>query len=95
MRSAVFFKTLFPSARTAGLGKTAQAICYLAVLAQPPLNQTGPHMVVAPASLLENWERELEMWCPGLRVIPYYGKSRAYVREQMDKYRKRVEEAKA
>lgn len=46
-------------------------------------------------SLLENWERELETWCPGLRVIPYYGKSRGYVREQMEKYRKRVEDARA
>lgn len=26
-----------------------------------------PHIVVCPASLLENWQRELRMWCPGLR----------------------------
>lgn len=28
----------------------------------------GPHLVVVPASLLENWQRELKRWCPALEV---------------------------
>lgn len=41
----------------------------------------GPHLVVAPASLLENWQRELARWCPTLAVSVYHGASRVEVRE--------------
>ena len=44
---------------------------------------SGPHLVVAPASLLENWQRELQRWCPGLRLVTYYGKDRAQLRRQL------------
>ncbi|EFN58097.1 hypothetical protein CHLNCDRAFT_17545, partial [Chlorella variabilis] len=43
----------------------------------------GPHLVVVPASLLENWQRELRRWCPGLKVVVYYGKHRAVVRKRL------------
>ena len=33
----------------------------------------GPHLVVAPSSVLENWRREFERWCPALRVLGYIG----------------------
>jgi SWI/SNF-related matrix-associated actin-dependent regulator 1 of chromatin subfamily A len=32
-----------------------------------------PALVVAPASLLENWRRELTTWAPALRVGFYHG----------------------
>ena len=35
-------------------GKTAQAICFLGVLKAVELDP-GPHLIVVPASLLENW----------------------------------------
>jgi len=53
-----------------GLGKTVQA---LVALAQTP----GPHLVVAPTSVLRNWEREAERFLPGLSVNLYHGSSRA------------------
>jgi SNF2 family DNA or RNA helicase len=28
-----------------------------------------PALVVAPASLIENWERELAAWCPSLKCV--------------------------
>ena len=31
----------------------------------------GPHLIVVPASLLENWQRELHRWCPDLRFVAY------------------------
>ncbi|KAA6428197.1 MAG: SNF2 family DNA-dependent ATPase [Trebouxia sp. A1-2] len=65
-----------------GLGKTAQAICFLGVLKHVD-KDSGPHLVVAPASLLENWQRELQRWCPGLRLVTYYGKDRAQLRRQL------------
>lgn len=64
-----------------GLGKTVQAVVYLAVLKQ--LDQDGgPHLIVCPASLLENWQRELNRWCPSFSVLFYHGNDRiAHSRE--------------
>ena len=36
-----------------------------------------PHVVIAPASVLDNWKRELHRWCPALRVVSYYGPAAA------------------
>ena len=47
-----------------GLGKTAQLISYLGAIKLLD-KDAGPHLVVVPASLLENWQRELPRWCPG------------------------------
>ncbi|XP_010554358.1 PREDICTED: protein CHROMATIN REMODELING 19 [Tarenaya hassleriana] len=64
-----------------GLGKTIQAITYLTLLKH--LNDDpGPHLIVCPASVLENWERELKKWCPAFSVLQYHGAARAaYSRE--------------
>ena len=43
----------------------------------------GPHLIVAPASLLENWQRELQRWCPRLEVVTYYGSDRSALRQQL------------
>nr|ADQ43195.1 unknown [Schrenkiella parvula] len=64
-----------------GLGKTIQAITYLTLLNRLN-NDPGPHLVVCPASVLENWERELRKWCPSFTVLQYHGAARAaYSRE--------------
>ncbi|NXF05948.1 SMRCD regulator, partial [Smithornis capensis] len=54
-----------------GLGKTIQAIAFLAYLYQE--GNKGPHLIVVPASTLDNWIREVHLWCPELSVIFYYG----------------------
>ncbi|KAM9810817.1 SWI/SNF-related matrix-associated actin-dependent regulator of chromatin subfamily A containing DEAD/H box 1A [Neosynchiropus ocellatus] len=54
-----------------GLGKTIQAIAFLAHLYQS--GSEGPHLIIVPASTLDNWVRELKMWCPSLKVLIYYG----------------------
>ena len=58
-----------------GLGKTAQTIAYLACsrAGAHPRRGGEPALVVAPASLLENWRRELARWAPALRVGFYHG----------------------
>ena len=49
-----------------------QVAVHLAYLAATGAER-GPHLVVAPASVLSNWERELGRWAPELRVKAYRG----------------------
>ncbi|WP_433612758.1 DEAD/DEAH box helicase [Prescottella agglutinans] len=55
-----------------GLGKTLQAISLLAVRAAE-----GPHLVVCPTSVIENWRRELARFAPDLRVTVHHGVNRS------------------
>jgi E1A-binding protein p400 len=55
-----------------GLGKTIQTIALIAYLACYR-NIWGPHLIVVPTTLILNWEKELKRWCPGLKVLSYYG----------------------
>lgn len=58
-----------------------QAVTYLMLLKHLH-NDPGPHLIVCPASVLENWERELKKWCPSFSVLQYHGSARsAYSRE--------------
>jgi uncharacterized Zn finger protein/superfamily II DNA or RNA helicase len=58
-----------------GLGKTVQSIAVLLRLREEGLLQDRC-LIVAPAALLENWERELNRFAPSLQVIRYHGASR-------------------
>lgn len=64
-----------------GLGKTCQVISFFAHLKEIDSN-SGPNLVIVPSSTLENWLREFQKFCPGLKVSPYYGsqKERADLR---------------
>ena len=53
-----------------GLGKTCQVIAFLAHLLEKGI--TGPHLIIVPGSTLENWLREFRVFCPELKVMPYY-----------------------
>ncbi|CAN7013781.1 unnamed protein product [Brassica oleracea var. botrytis] len=55
-----------------GLGKTIQAMAFLAHLAEEK-NIWGPFLVVAPASVLNNWSDEISRFCPDLKTLPYWG----------------------
>ena len=52
-----------------GLGKTLQT---LAVLLDTP----GPHLVVAPTSVIPTWAREAARFAPALKVCVYHGPDR-------------------
>ncbi len=58
-----------------GLGKTVQTLAFLLSLREQGLAQ-GPNLVVAPRSLLFNWQREIERFTPGLKVLVYAGPKR-------------------
>ncbi|KAL6862498.1 swr1 complex component [Amphichorda felina] len=55
-----------------GLGKTIQTIALLAHLACQH-GVWGPHLVVVPTSVMLNWEMEFKKWCPGFKILAYYG----------------------
>lgn len=55
-----------------GLGKTIQTIALLAHLAVDH-EVWGPHLVVVPTSVMLNWELEFKKWCPGFKILTYYG----------------------
>ncbi len=69
-----------------GLGKTAQAVALLSTLhcaagyRRPetgmPAPPRGVSLVVCPASLTENWRRELARFAPELRVFVHHGATR-------------------
>lgn len=58
-----------------GLGKTIQAIGLMRSIRGEEA-EAGPMLVVAPASLLGNWRRELSQWAPGMRVLLHHGAGR-------------------
>lgn len=55
-----------------GLGKTIQTIALLAHLACVH-EVWGPHLIIVPTSVMLNWEMEFKKWCPGLKILTYYG----------------------
>ncbi|MFZ4156247.1 DEAD/DEAH box helicase [Streptomyces pseudogriseolus] len=58
-----------------GLGKTIQLIS-LHLLRQERPEDRGPTLVVCPASLLGNWEREVGRFAPGTPVRRFHGPGR-------------------
>lgn len=56
-----------------GLGKTVQVI---AILAAETVGNRTPSLVISPATLLENWRRELSRFAPTLRVLTHRGQGR-------------------
>lgn len=55
-----------------GLGKTIQVISFIASL-HHQFDGLAPFLIVVPNSVVMNWVREFEHWCPHLRVVPYFG----------------------
>ncbi|MDR0761184.1 MAG: DEAD/DEAH box helicase family protein, partial [Treponema sp.] len=66
-----------------GLGKTIQSIAALLRLKEEGL-LADRCLVVAPAALLENWERELARFAPSLSVSRYHGAGRRLEKERHD-----------
>ncbi|MEB3330627.1 MAG: SNF2-related protein [Candidatus Sericytochromatia bacterium] len=57
-----------------GLGKTIQAIALL--LAEREAGTGGPSLLVAPTSVVYNWEQEIARFAPDLRVLVLHGQDR-------------------
>lgn len=63
-----------------GLGKTIQVITL--ILAEKAASR-GPSLVVSPATLLENWRRELALFSPSLIVRIHAGQDRAGIASRL------------
>ncbi|MFO0596914.1 MAG: SNF2-related protein [Myxococcaceae bacterium] len=57
-----------------GLGKTIQALSLLLKIKKE--QGARPSLVVAPTSVLPNWEREIEKFTPELKVVTWHGADR-------------------
>ncbi|THH02604.1 hypothetical protein EW026_g282 [Hermanssonia centrifuga] len=63
-----------------GLGKTVQIVSFLGAVIKGFEQiefKAFPALVVVPNSTITNWVREFERWAPHLRVVPFYGESKA------------------
>lgn len=58
-----------------GLGKTVQALVFLQALKERG-ELPRPALLVVPKSLLANWQREVERFTPGLRLLQFMGQTR-------------------
>ncbi|KAJ3271865.1 hypothetical protein HDV01_006150 [Terramyces sp. JEL0728] len=54
-----------------GLGKSCQIVTFLGLLKSK--GEGGLNLIIVPATVLDNWVRELNMWVPTLNVIAYTG----------------------
>ncbi|GAA4446908.1 hypothetical protein GCM10023091_40920 [Ravibacter arvi] len=67
-----------------GLGKTIQVIAFLVMQKEQFPDSTS--LIVAPASLLFNWQVELRKHAPGLEFAAYYGEGRKMSAEVQQKH---------
>ncbi|MBI5503320.1 MAG: DEAD/DEAH box helicase [Deltaproteobacteria bacterium] len=59
-----------------GLGKTIQLLAFLLRRAGEAAKDARPTLLVAPTSVVGNWEREVERFAPSLWLVPHYGAER-------------------
>ena len=65
-----------------GLGKTLQTLAHIQV-EKDAGRLTAPALIIAPVSLMGNWRREAERFCPGLRCLVLHGKERHALAQAM------------
>ena len=58
-----------------GLGKTLQTLAHIQV-EKDAGRLTNPALIIAPVSLMGNWQREAARFCPGLRCLVLHGAGR-------------------
>jgi non-specific serine/threonine protein kinase len=65
-----------------GLGKTIQTLALLQFLKNSNTEKRGPHLIVAPTSVVTNWHYEIQKFTPEIKSLVLQGTQR---REYMDK----------
>ncbi|MCL3999083.1 SNF2-related protein [Streptomyces lavenduligriseus] len=67
-----------------GLGKTLTTIALHLHRAETAGAAAGPTLVVCPASLITNWQREIARFAPDTTVVRYHGSTRALDTDALD-----------
>ncbi len=60
-----------------GLGKTMQLLAFLLRRKDEARGDARPALLIAPTSVVGNWEREIERFAPSLELVRHYGATRA------------------
>jgi SNF2 family DNA or RNA helicase len=68
-----------------GLGKTLQTITFLQHLKTTQKNKI-PSLIIAPTSLIFNWNNEIEKFCPTLKILTFVGSERNHLIKDFEKY---------
>ena len=68
-----------------GLGKTVQTLAHIQV-EKDAGRLTAPALIVAPVSLMGNWQREAARFCPELRTLVLHGQERHAAADQMSQH---------
>ncbi len=66
-----------------GLGKTMQVIA--ALILEKQENQTAPTLLIAPTSVIGNWEKEIQTFAPHLKTFIHHGSQREKDSKQFSK----------
>jgi len=65
-----------------GLGKTLQTLAHIQI-EKDAGRLTQPALIIAPVSLMGNWKREAERFCPDLRCLVHHGLDRHEAADSM------------
>ncbi len=68
-----------------GLGKTLQTLAHIQV-EKDAGRLTHPALIIAPVSLMGNWQREAARFCPDLRSLVLHGQGRHEVADSMGEH---------
>jgi superfamily II DNA or RNA helicase len=68
-----------------GLGKTLQAIALLCWVKSKAKKDKKPNLVVAPTSVVPNWQREIAKFAPTLETLVWQGSDRHDLRDALGK----------
>jgi superfamily II DNA or RNA helicase len=68
-----------------GLGKTLQAIALLCWVKSKAKKDKKPNLVVAPTSVVPNWQREIAKFAPSLETVVWQGPDRHESRGELQK----------
>jgi superfamily II DNA or RNA helicase len=66
-----------------GLGKTMQLLAFLLRRREEARRDGRPALLIAPTSVVGNWEREVQRFAPSLELVRHYGASRARSASEM------------
>lgn len=77
--SSAYFTLLIYLCLHQGLGKTIQIIALIAFLVETR-GIAGPYLVVAPSSVIPNWDSEFQQWAPALKVVAFRGTAQERLR---------------